>query len=71
MDAVCHFFRTNYILANCEDVICKKAFSLNLSHYQMAELPDIIEHCETLMKLFLNQNKLTKVGQWQRDVCTK
>ncbi|XP_034478987.1 leucine-rich repeat-containing protein 10 [Drosophila innubila] len=61
MEAICHFFRTNYILANCEDVISKKAFSLNLSHYQMAELPEIIKRCDTLMKLYLNQNILTKV----------
>lgn len=63
MEKICQFFRTNYILANCEEVISKKAFSLNLSHYQMSELPEIIENCETLMKLFLNQNRLTKVRQ--------
>lgn len=68
MEAVCHFFRTNYILANCEDVIQKKGFTLNLSHYQMDELPEIIEHCETLMKLFLNQNKLTKVVEWTKYI---
>ncbi|XP_017054352.1 plant intracellular Ras-group-related LRR protein 4 isoform X1 [Drosophila ficusphila] len=61
MERVCQFFRNNYVLANCEDAIFKKAFSLNLSHYQMSEVPDIIEQCETLMKLFLNQNKLTKI----------
>ncbi|EDV55497.1 plant intracellular Ras-group-related LRR protein 7 [Drosophila erecta] len=61
MEKVCQFFRNNYVLANCEDAIYKKAFSLNLSHYQIAEVPDIIEKCETLMKLFLNQNKLTKI----------
>ncbi|KAI8035879.1 hypothetical protein M5D96_011310 [Drosophila gunungcola] len=61
MEKVCQFFRNNYVLANCEDAIYKKAFTLNLSHYQMTEVPDIIEQCETLMKLFLNQNKLKKV----------
>lgn len=63
MEKICQFFRTNYILANCEEVISKKAFSLNLSHYQMSELPEIIEKCESLMKLFLNQNRLTKVRE--------
>lgn len=62
MERICQFFRTNYILANCEEVISKKAFSLNLSHYQMSELPEIIENCDSLMKLFLNQNRLTKVN---------
>ncbi|KAH8373712.1 hypothetical protein KR200_003297 [Drosophila serrata] len=63
MEKICQFFRNNYVLANCEDAIYKKAFSLNLSHYQMSQVPDIIEQCETLLKLFLNQNKLTKVGE--------
>ncbi|EDW31725.1 GL10804 [Drosophila persimilis] len=60
METIFKFFRKNYVLANCENAIIKKAFSLNLSHYQISEAPEIIGKCESLIKLFLNQNKLTK-----------
>lgn len=63
MNIVYEFFRNNHILAICEDALCKKSFTLNLSRFEMTEVPDLVEKCNIIFKLFLNHNHLTKVSE--------
>lgn len=61
MNIVYQFFRNNHILAICEDAIVSSKFTLNLSRFEMTEVPNKVEECEIILKLFLNHNHLTKV----------
>ena len=65
MNIVYEFFRNNHILAICEDVLCKKSFTLNLSRFEMQEVPELVEKCDIIFKLFLNHNHLTRVSPLQ------
>ena len=62
MNAVGQYFRRHSILAACEDAIAKKSFTLNLSRFEMEEVPNLLEKLEILLKLFLNNNQLTRVS---------
>lgn len=62
MNIVYEFFRNNHILAICEEALCKKSFTLNLSRFEMTDVPDLVEKCNIIFKLFLNHNHLTKVS---------
>ena len=62
MNPVSEFFRRRSILAACEEAIAKQATTLNLSRFEMEEVPKLLEKLETLMKLFLNNNQLTRVS---------
>lgn len=61
MNVVYQFFRKNIILAVCEDCLCYKSFTLNLSRFEMTEVPELVSKCESLMKLFLHHNQLKTV----------
>lgn len=62
MNAIYKFFRNNHILAVCENAVCQKAFTLNLSRFEMSDLPELVSKCENLLKLFLNHNHLQQVS---------
>jgi len=61
MNTFYNFLRENHLLATIEFASTKKQFTLNLSNYEIIEIPEILYKCSTLLKLYLHNNSIKKV----------
>lgn len=63
MNSVYNFIKENHMLAVIESAIIRKSFTLNLSKFEIEEVPELLTTCRTLLKLYLSKNEIREVSK--------
>ncbi|XP_069698537.1 leucine-rich repeat protein SHOC-2-like [Periplaneta americana] len=68
-----HFVREHHMLAMVEEALAKRSMTLNLSYFEMAQVPHLLTSLSDVRKLYLHNNKLTILPNdmtFMKSLCT-